>query len=69
MHGISDIYQMRMHYYRVIKCILFQLADQIWASEKKDRAARKVIVYFTDARVHSGRDGSIGGILTPAGND
>ena len=52
----------------VIECYLFYFSDHIWVSEKgKSKQARKIIVYFTDARVHSARDGSIGGILTPSG--
>ena len=52
----------------VIECYHFYFVDHIWVSEKgKSKQARKIIVYFTDARVHSARDGSIGGILTPSG--
>ena len=46
----------------------YLLLDHIWNSTKSDRSARKIIVYFTDHRVHAGRDGSKAGLLTPSGN-
>ena len=46
---------------------VFTNLDHIWTKTNKDRKARKIIVYFSDQGVHSGRDGAYYGLLKPSG--
>ena len=50
-----------------LECVFTNLED-IWSKDiNNDRKARKIIVYFSDQGVHSGRDGAYAGLLNPSG--
>ena len=52
-----------------LECVFTNLED-IWTKDiNNDRKARKIIVYFSDQGVHSGRDGAYAGLLKPSGKN